>query len=214
MNQEMFNYSEEQKAKAAEFQRVAYEMGEPHIKDSGNRREFETGAVRDIAEGKGRCDLLPLDCISRYFSYMSSPARNPDCMKAETCSLIFQGLDEVLWGKAEGKVMERCIDIFILRAFNDKSGNALMELSKHYEQGAKKYEERNWQKGIPAHCYIDSCVRHLLKWYDGWTDEPHDRAVLWNLFGLWWTVKNKSECNDLPYTKEVANEQKATEKGV
>ena len=30
------------------------------IKDSGKRRQFETGAVRDIAEGKGRCDLMPL----------------------------------------------------------------------------------------------------------------------------------------------------------
>lgn len=29
------------------------------IKDSGNRREFETGAVRDIQEGKGRFDLMP-----------------------------------------------------------------------------------------------------------------------------------------------------------
>lgn len=29
------------------------------ILDSGNRREFETGAVRDMAEGKGRLDLLP-----------------------------------------------------------------------------------------------------------------------------------------------------------
>lgn len=35
----------------------------PHIKDSGERREFQTGAVRDIQEGKGRCDLMPLDCI-------------------------------------------------------------------------------------------------------------------------------------------------------
>ena len=30
------------------------------IKDSGNRRAFESGAVRDIQEGKGRCDLMPL----------------------------------------------------------------------------------------------------------------------------------------------------------
>ena len=36
------------------------------LKDSGNRREFETGAVRDMAEGKGRCDLLPLDVIDEY----------------------------------------------------------------------------------------------------------------------------------------------------
>lgn len=33
------------------------------IKDSGKRREFETGAVRDIAKGKGRYDLLPWDAI-------------------------------------------------------------------------------------------------------------------------------------------------------
>lgn len=29
------------------------------IKDSGNRREFETGALRDMSEGKGRFDLMP-----------------------------------------------------------------------------------------------------------------------------------------------------------
>lgn len=29
------------------------------IKDSGQRRDFGTGAVRDMAVGKGRFDLLP-----------------------------------------------------------------------------------------------------------------------------------------------------------
>ena len=29
------------------------------IKDSGNRREFDTGALRDMQEGKGRFDLMP-----------------------------------------------------------------------------------------------------------------------------------------------------------
>ena len=29
------------------------------LKDSGNRREFKTGAVRDMHEGKGRMDLVP-----------------------------------------------------------------------------------------------------------------------------------------------------------
>lgn len=33
------------------------------IKDSGERREFDTGAVRDIQEGKGRMDLLPWAAI-------------------------------------------------------------------------------------------------------------------------------------------------------
>lgn len=172
------------------------------IKDSGVRRTFESGAVRDASEGRGRCDLLPLDCVGMFFQYMVKPERNLDFMKAEACSLVLEGLDKVLWGKAEETVLSRCIDVFIQIAYKEKPGQALMELSKHYEQGAKKYSERNWERGIPAHCYIDSCVRHLLKWYDGWDDEPHDRAVLWNLFGLMWTMKNKPECNDLPFAKE------------
>lgn len=35
----------------------------PTIKDSGQRTEFPTGAVRDMHEGKGRYDLLPWNAI-------------------------------------------------------------------------------------------------------------------------------------------------------
>ena len=35
-----------------------------NIKDSGYRRTFKTGAVRDIVDGKGRCDLMPLHEIA------------------------------------------------------------------------------------------------------------------------------------------------------
>ncbi len=35
----------------------------PQISDSGERREFSTGAVRDMSEGKGRMDLLPWTAI-------------------------------------------------------------------------------------------------------------------------------------------------------
>lgn len=35
------------------------------IKDSGNRRQFETGAVRDMQEGKGRYDLMPMEALRR-----------------------------------------------------------------------------------------------------------------------------------------------------
>ena len=31
------------------------------ISDSGDRTAFDSGAVRDMHEGKGRCDLMPLD---------------------------------------------------------------------------------------------------------------------------------------------------------
>ena len=35
------------------------------IKDSGERTEFESGAVRDMHEGKGRGDLLPMCVLMR-----------------------------------------------------------------------------------------------------------------------------------------------------
>ena len=72
----------------------------------------------------------------------------------------------------------------------------ILEVAKHFEEGAKKYGEYNWQKGIPTHCYIDSAVRHYLKWLRGDNDEPHDRAFCWNILCCIWTCQNKPELND------------------
>lgn len=40
------------------------------VKDSGKRREFKSGAVRDMQRGKGRCDLLPLAELSTLIDMM------------------------------------------------------------------------------------------------------------------------------------------------
>ena len=45
------------------------------IKDSGNRREFNTGAVRDMAEGKGRMDLLPWSAIFEVSKHCENGAK-------------------------------------------------------------------------------------------------------------------------------------------
>lgn len=168
------------------------------ILDSGNRREFESGAVRDVAEGKGRCDLLPLDVISMYFNRLID-SNNPCKNEAIAVCVVTNQLYKVLTREDDDFIdpILHAMKVFGKCAFHTE-GNAIMELSKHYENGAKKYDERNWEKGIPAHCYIDSCVRHLLKWYEGWGDEPHDRAVLWNLGCLLWTLIHKPECDDRP----------------
>lgn len=89
------------------------------IKDSGQRTEFKTRAVRDMHQGKGRYDLLP-------------------------------------W-------------------------TAIHEVSKHFENGAIKYGERNWEKGININSYIDSAFRHLSKYMQGYKDEPHLVAAAWNI---------------------------------
>lgn len=150
------------------------------IQDSGNRREFESGAVRDVQEGKGRMDLLPLDVISKIFN-------NP----------YLEMIDKFLATKDE-KHIEDAVMQFSEQYFPTPE-TALMELSIHYEEGAKKYSEYNWQKGIPCHCYIDSGLRHLMKFFRGDTDERHDRAFIWNMVGLLWTLKHKPELNDIHY---------------
>ena len=48
---------------AAEMNAIFARDEHPAIKDSGERRVFETGAVRDCAEGKGRMDLIPWNAV-------------------------------------------------------------------------------------------------------------------------------------------------------
>ena len=64
----------------------------------------------------------------------------------------------------------------------------LLEVAKHFENGAKKYGDNNWQKGIPAMCYIDSALRHYFKSKRGDQDEPHELAFIWNLMCCVWEV--------------------------
>ena len=106
-------------------------------------RVFQTGAVRDNADGKGRMDLLP-------------------------------------W-------------------------NAIIELSKHCERGAKHYGENNVRKGIPFHSLSDSGARHLAKWIAGITDEPtHLVAACWNLMWLLEETITRPELNDMPWQNPVS----------
>lgn len=62
--------------------------------------------------------------------------------------------------------------------------HALTRLAQHFENGAKKYNDDNWRKGIPLNRYVDSALRHLLKFADGHRDEDHAIAAAWNLLCL------------------------------
>ena len=147
------------------------------IKDSGDRTEFETGAVRDMHEGKGRCDLLPLGVVGELLDNDNRILTIIDLFKTE--GLLCYLFDALKYGGI----------------FQDIP-TMILEVAKHFEEGAKKYGDNNWQKGIPVRCYIDSAVRHYLKWLRGDDDEPHDRAFCWNIICAIWTCKNKPELND------------------
>lgn len=79
---------------------------------------------------------------------------------------------------------------------------AIMEVSKHCENGAVKYGAHNVDLGIPTSSLCDSGARHLAKYLDGWTDEPHLLAAAWNLL---WAIQMElkhPEVVDTPWRKE------------
>jgi len=61
---------------------------------------------------------------------------------------------------------------------------AVEQIAKVYETGCIKYGDRNWEKGIPTHRYLDSSLRHAMKHLAGWRDEPHAAMAAWNLLCL------------------------------
>ena len=159
------------------------------IKDSGNRMEFNTGAVRDIQEGKGRCDLLPLDVVGQIYK-----SRTP---QPAAWDILWYINDFVETG--EFLPLQYALEKFLLddKPFGDANWSTLfLEVSMHFEEGAKKYGERNWEKGLPTRCYVNSAVRHYLKWLRGDNDEPHDRAFCWNILCCIWTCIRKPELNE------------------
>lgn len=159
---------------------------EPTIKDSGDRTKFASGAVRDMRAGKGRFDVMPLEVVGNYI-----------------CESI-DGTDPFVWAIAEflksnsTTYLYSAIHHFETMVWNNPY-TMLLDVAIHYEEGAKKYGPDNWRKSIPTWCYIDSAVRHYIKWRRGDNDEPHNRAIIWNLLCCIWEVDYRDK-------KESTNE--------
>lgn len=142
------------------------------VKDSGSMRTWSSGAHRDNAKGKGRCDLMPLTEVALV---MEDPVImaiaeftetfNPDCL----VQALRAAKDTI---------------------FEGQEANMFLEVSHLYEDGAEKYGEDNWKNGMPISCYIDSGTRHYLKTLRGDDDEPHYRGFVWNMLGALWSIKN------------------------
>lgn len=73
---------------------------------------------------------------------------------------------------------------------------AMEALAKWYEDGAEKYGDRNWEKGLSVKDCINRMIRHALKAGNGWTDEDHLAAVMWNAAAAITMIQRHPECND------------------
>lgn len=59
---------------------------------------------------------------------------------------------------------------------------ALARLARHYQNGAAKYQDRNWEKGMAISRFLDSAKRHLEAFHMGDASEDHLAAAAWNIF--------------------------------
>jgi len=81
---------------------------------------------------------------------------------------------------------------------------AIIELSKHCENGAKHYGERNIDKGIPISNLMSSAFRHMAQYMEGAKNEDHLRAALWNIAWAMQFEVTKPEMQDIPNRKAQA----------
>lgn len=89
---------------------------------------------------------------------------------------------------------------------------ALRRLARHYENGATKYGDRNWEKGQPLSRYLDSAMRHLIALLECQHDEDHASAVAWNAFAFIHTAERIEqgalplELDDIGFTSQLDRE--------
>ena len=161
------------------------------ILDSGERREFSTGSVRDMSEGKGRFDLTPLDALSALHDIVCAIDLDTEDPLVRLAFFQASGDGQELLFAAAAYIVNDKLDFWTVA----------LNVAKHFENGAKKYGEHNWEKGIPVSSYLDSATRHYVKMRAKWTDEPHDVAFVWNCLCGYWTCEHKPELNNLPWGK-------------
>lgn len=75
--------------------------------------------------------------------------------------------------------------------------HALRRRAVHMANGAKKYGDRNWEKGIPASRCIASALRHIFAWMLGDRSEDHLSAVGFNIDCIiHWEETNRKDMLD------------------
>ena len=142
-------------------------------------------------------DMVQCEDCGTWHPYMSEcncKDHTSDNHKAngEKCSKIITGQGEM-----------QTTDAGALRESNEGRGRfdllpyeAIEALAKWYEAGSKKYEERNWENGLSVKDCINRMIRHALKAGNGWTDEDHLAAVMWNAAAAITMIQRRPDCND------------------
>ncbi len=157
--------------------------------------KYDTGAVRDDREGKGRFDLISKkvfnivcdDLIGQYetteqllYTRVLKDFVNEHYL--DSLFKVFRLVDMLANKEDTGFACKVKVNVEVINQQFDFNIGAvgLILLANRLEEGAKHYGERNWEKGIPIDRYIDSGLRHLIKTLVC-NNEDHWGAFIWNL---------------------------------
>lgn len=92
------------------------------------------------------------------------------------------------------------------------SPHALKRLAQTCEDGARKYNDRNWEKGCPFSDCLNHVFIHLNDYLSGKQDEDHLAHALWNIHALIHFEETKPWLNDLPWYEKEGKWKKKQEK--
>lgn len=57
----------------------------------------------------------------------------------------------------------------------------LEEVARTCAEGARKYSDYNWERGMPVHDLLNHAIRHIYKYLSGDRSEPHLPHAAWGL---------------------------------
>ncbi len=74
----------------------------------------------------------------------------------------------------------------------------LRRLAETCAEGARKYGDGNWTRGIPASVMLNHAIRHIYLYLAGDDSEDHLAHAAWNLLGVCHFEEAMPEMIDLP----------------
>lgn len=88
----------------------------------------------------------------------------------------------------------------------------LWPLAELYGAGARKYEDRNWERGYPWHLSFAAMQRHAWQWWNGEdtdaeTGASHLASVAWHAFALLFFTVHFPDFDDRPTTLKAGGEE-------
>lgn len=175
-------------------------MHQFETKDSGKREEYTSGMRRDVQEGKPRIDLVPLMVRATFDSLircMQFKQQSTDGIGALNDEINYTVTNDVI-GNIEYLINSLIVyEVIKIQPINQVQGVAelYLRLAGLYGRGAVKYGENNWQKACGEAEYIrfkQSTLRHWYQYLAGHTDEDHFCAVLFNLYGMYYTAERRT----------------------